>query len=61
MANNKCITCKFYYITWDQRRPYGCRAFGFKAKRAPFIVVEESSGEECHLYEKREKGEKRGR
>ena len=40
-------------MTYDPARPYGCRAFGFKSLRLPRDEVRLSSGNECHLYEKK--------
>ncbi len=45
-----CFQCKHMYITWDQNSPKGCRAFGFKTKRMPSLVVFETSGEPCHNF-----------
>lgn len=46
-----CLKCKFYYVTWDQTAPHGCRAYGFKSKEMPSIVVLNASREECQMYE----------
>jgi len=46
-----CAKCEYYYITWDQNKPHGCRAYGFKSKKMPSIVVLKSSGEPCQLFE----------
>ncbi len=46
-----CIKCRYYLITWDVHQPYGCRAHGFKTHRNPSIIVYESSGIECQLFE----------
>ncbi len=45
-----CRKCKFYYITWDTRRPHGCRAMNFKSRRPPSLVVRQNSGRECLRY-----------
>ena len=51
MSNNvNCRKCKFYYITWDPKKPMGCRAYGFKSKQQPSIVVYNNSGEECNAF-----------
>lgn len=42
-----CFKCRYFYITWDQSQPKGCKAFGFKTKKLPSLVVFESSGEKC--------------
>jgi hypothetical protein len=46
-----CVKCRHYLITWEPRQPYGCRAHGFKSPKSPAIVVFESSGMECQLFE----------
>ncbi|WP_319404608.1 uracil-DNA glycosylase [uncultured Desulfosarcina sp.] len=45
-----CRKCIFYYITWDTRRPHGCRAMNFKSRRPPSLVVRQSSGQDCLHY-----------
>jgi len=51
-----CINCLHYRVTWDSRRPYGCQAHGFKTHRNPSLVVYESSGLECQLFEQKKSG-----
>jgi hypothetical protein len=46
-----CFKCRFYLVTWDPRQPYGCRAHGFKTNKNPSVVVFETSGIECQLYD----------
>lgn len=46
-----CFKCKHFYVTWDEAKPKGCRAFGFKTNRLPSVVVFESSGEPCMKFE----------
>jgi len=46
-----CQRCCHYQVTWDMQKPYGCRAHGFKSRRNPALVVFESSGVECQLFE----------
>ncbi len=36
--------------------PYGCRAFGFKSKQIPSLVVLQSSGEACKAFVEKNKG-----
>lgn len=45
-----CIGCAYYYITWDKNFPNGCKGFGFKSKKIPFIEVKECSGQDCQMY-----------
>jgi len=56
MNNNntiECRKCKHYYITWDVKFPYGCRAMGFKGKTQPAAVVKKNSGMQCMMFKKR--------
>lgn len=53
MAIN-CKKCKYYYITWDPKFPYGCKAFGMKTKQLPSTEVYASSGTECVKFQKKE-------
>jgi hypothetical protein len=48
-----CLHCRYYQVTYDIRQPYGCRAHGFKSTRNPSVIVYESSGIECQLFEER--------
>jgi hypothetical protein len=50
-----CRLCRHYQVTWDMQKPYGCRAHGFKSKKNPALVVFESSGVECQLFEPRKR------
>ena len=50
-----CQKCKYYYVTWDKNSPHGCKAYGFKSKMLPSIVVKRSSTKECMLYIKKVK------
>jgi len=45
-----CRKCRHYLVTWEPRRPYGCRAHGFKSSRSPSAVVYETSGIPCQLF-----------
>lgn len=46
-----CRTCKFFFITWDKKFPYGCKALNFKTRNLPSIEVKNSSGFDCLKYE----------
>jgi len=45
-----CRKCAYYYVTWDRKFPYGCKAFGFKSKTTPSLDVFRSSGEPCMKF-----------
>ncbi|MEE8585276.1 MAG: uracil-DNA glycosylase [Acidobacteriota bacterium] len=46
-----CMSCKHYFVTWDPSAPHGCRAMGFKGAQIPSVVVYQSSGMECQLFD----------
>lgn len=46
-----CFKCKFFYITWDEFFPRGCKALGFKSREVPSAVVFNSSGLPCQKFE----------
>ncbi len=55
MERINCQKCKYYYITWDSKMPYGCKAFGFKSRQTPSVVVYQSSGKSCQGFEEKNK------
>ena len=46
-----CQRCIHYYVTWEKKKPHGCRAYGFKSEQVPSVVVKQSSGSDCNFYE----------
>lgn len=50
MKQVNCRKCKYFYVTWDQNNPYGCKYFGFKTKTLPSVYVYKSSGEPCKAF-----------
>lgn len=50
-----CQKCKHYFVTWEPNKPHGCRAYGFKSKYIPSMIVKQSSGFNCTLYELKSK------
>jgi hypothetical protein len=50
----KCNSCIHYYITWDKKFPYGCKAMGFKTHEVPSLSVYKSSGTECLLFQSKD-------
>lgn len=45
-----CQKCLYYYVTWEQNQPHGCKAYGFKSRLIPSIVVKNSSKQECSFF-----------
>jgi hypothetical protein len=50
MKKINCKECKHYFITFDANAPYGCKAYGFKGKVVPNILVYQVSGSKCNLF-----------
>lgn len=49
--NIDCFQCVHFYITWDASHPRGCKAFDFKTRQLPSVVVFESSGQPCLKFQ----------
>lgn len=50
MERVNCRKCMHFYVTWDEKFPYGCKAYGFKTNSMPSVKVYQSSGLECQLF-----------
>jgi hypothetical protein len=50
-----CNSCKYFYITWNKKHPYGCRAMGFISARLPSIDVLAIEGRDCLSFEEKNK------
>ena len=46
----RCINCKFYQVSWDEDKPYGCSKLGFKSKIEPSAYVIQISGNICQSF-----------
>jgi len=42
--------CHYYFVTWEAKKPHGCKAYGFKSPQIPSLVVFQSSGTVCTLF-----------
>ena len=51
-----CRKCRHYYITWDKKFPYGCKAIGFKSAKSPSLEVYAASGQVCLQFEDKTAG-----
>jgi len=46
-----CHKCTYYYVTWDQSFPNGCRGMGFKSRRYPINEVRRvMDGKDCLFF-----------
>ncbi|MFV0562342.1 uracil-DNA glycosylase [Malaciobacter mytili] len=50
-----CQKCQYYYVTWENNQPHGCKAYGFKSKIIPSTIVKSSSGVECSFYKPKQR------
>ena len=48
-----CRGCVYFYVTYDPKRPWGCRKFGFKGKNLPAVTVFQSTGMHCAYYQQK--------
>jgi hypothetical protein len=55
--NPNCNHCRHFYITWDAKMPYGCRAMGFKSQRQPASEVLDIDGSPCVSFNDRSEKE----
>lgn len=51
MSKANCSQCRHYYITWDQKTPYGCRQYGIQSKDQPANIVKAAGMGECQGFE----------
>ncbi len=51
-----CFFCEHFFITYEARFPYGCRAMGFKSARMPSVDVFSNSEMDCTLFVRKERG-----
>ncbi|MBO8138840.1 MAG: uracil-DNA glycosylase [Desulfotomaculum sp.] len=56
MSDDKiiCQKCKYFYVTWDDKLPRGCKAYGFKTRHIPSLVVYRTTGHRCVCYKEKE-------
>jgi hypothetical protein len=45
-----CRRCIYFFVTWQQSQPYGCKAYGFKSAIIPSLVVKKSSAKDCQFF-----------
>ena len=48
-----CMKCKHYQVTFDSAAPRGCKLYGFKAAVMPYVLVKQSSGQDCTSFEEK--------
>ncbi len=46
----RCLNCKYYHVTWDAEKPYGCSKLGFKTHVEPSTYVIQISGNVCQSF-----------
>ena len=50
-----CFSCEHFFITYEQKYPYGCRIISFKSARMPSVDVYINSNMECGLFVQKER------
>lgn len=48
-----CKGCIHFFVSYDSKFPYGCRAMGFKGRNYPYREVHLASGDLCQLRQPR--------
>lgn len=51
MKKVNCFQCKHFHTTWNPEFPRACKAYGFKTKEMPSVLVEKTTGMECLQFE----------
>ena len=49
--NIVCYSCRHFFVTWQERYPYGCKAFNMKSKTLPCLKVFQESRKNCLYYQ----------
>ena len=49
----ECNSCAHFFITWNKRFPFGCRAMGFMSANSPNKDVLEVEGRDCLAYKEK--------
>lgn len=58
MEDNKripCMRCIHYHTTFEPAAPRGCKLFQFKSPLMPYILVKQSTGQDCTAFKERPK------
>ena len=45
-----CLSCRYFFITYDKNFPYGCHHVGFKSRLIPSVEMFKASGIACQLF-----------
>lgn len=45
-----CGKCKFFFVTYNKFKPWGCSRFGFKSQALPSQVVFSTTGINCAYF-----------
>ena len=45
-----CGRCKFFFVTYNKYKPWGCKRFGFKSQNLPSQVVFSTTGINCAYF-----------
>ena len=48
-----CGKCVHYFVTYDPKRPRGCKKFGFKSLQSPSLEVFAATGTNCANYQEK--------
>jgi hypothetical protein len=47
----QCRHCQYFYHTYNQQTPYGCRKFAFQSKLMPQLLIKQAdAGRNCQAF-----------
>jgi hypothetical protein len=50
MTKQNCHQCRFFYITWDQKTPYGCKLYQIQSTQMPSQIVKSAGSGDCQGF-----------
>lgn len=50
-----CKVCMYYYVTWNNKQPHGCKLYGFKSLQIPSVVIRVQTREDCNGFSPKKK------
>ena len=45
-----CLSCRYFYVSWDHKLPKGCKFYDIKTDTMPSELVHKSLGHDCKHY-----------
>jgi hypothetical protein len=45
-----CLKCEYYKVTWNPKKPHECKAYNFKSKYFPNLILLRETGIACQYF-----------